>query len=70
MGVIPGSPRFAEIAQFEFSEDFAFEQRLCGVRDEYLPRLRRVAELGDAVGWRSELAAREARDTAGVDRRS
>ena len=29
-----------EIAQFEFSEEVAFEQRLRGVRNEYLPRLR------------------------------
>jgi hypothetical protein len=37
-----------EVAEFEFFEDFAFEERLGGVRDEYLPRLGRVAEQGNA----------------------
>ena len=44
----PGQLPLAEIAQFEFSEDFALEQRVCGVRNEYLPRLGGVAEHGDA----------------------
>ena len=42
-GCYPGQLPLTEIAQSEFSEDFAFEQRLRGVRDEYLPRLGRAA---------------------------
>jgi hypothetical protein len=42
-GRYPGQLPLTEIAQSELSEEFAFEQRVRGVRDKYLPRLGRVA---------------------------
>lgn len=42
-GCYPGQFSLSEIAQSEFSQELAFEQRVRGVRDEYLPRLGRVA---------------------------
>src|SRR3954464_14450708 len=51
---------FSEIPQLELSEHLAFEDRVGGVGDEYLPRRRRMAELEDAERRRSQLAARDA----------